>query len=34
MTLFAHATDDNAPFVAALQKFYDGAEDARTVELL
>lgn len=34
MTLFARATDDNAEFVAALEKFYDGQQDTRTVELL
>jgi len=34
MTLFTHATDDNADFVAVLDKFYDGEQDARTVELL
>lgn len=34
MTLFARATDDNAEFVAALDKFYDGEQDTRTVELL
>jgi uncharacterized protein (DUF1810 family) len=34
MTLFARATDDNAEFSAVLDKFYDGEEDAATVELL
>jgi uncharacterized protein (DUF1810 family) len=34
MTLFAHATDDNAGFRAVLDKFYDGEEDPATVELL
>ena len=34
MTLFAHASDDNADFVAVLDKFYGGEQDARTVELL
>jgi uncharacterized protein (DUF1810 family) len=34
MTLFAHATDDNAEFRAVLDKFYNGAEDSATVELL
>ena len=37
MTLFAHATDDpdiEAEFRAVLDKFYDGQEDAATVELL
>lgn len=26
MTLFAHATDDNADFLAVLQKYYDGRQ--------
>lgn len=34
MTLFAHATDDNADFRAVLDKFYDGDEDPMTVERL
>jgi uncharacterized protein (DUF1810 family) len=34
MTLFAHATDDNADFRAVLAKFYDGQEDPATVERL
>ena len=34
MTLFARATDDNADFRAVLDKFYDGVEDALTVERL
>jgi uncharacterized protein (DUF1810 family) len=34
MTLFAHATDDNADFRAVLDKFYAGEEDPATVELL
>lgn len=34
MTLFAAATDDNADFVAVLDKFYGGERDARTLELL
>jgi len=34
MTLFAHATDDNAGFREVLDKFYDGEEDPVTVELL
>lgn len=34
MTLFAHATDDNAEFRAVLDKFYDGEDDPATVELL
>ena len=31
MTLFARATDDNADFVAVLDKFYDGEEDPATL---
>jgi uncharacterized protein (DUF1810 family) len=34
MTLFAHATDDNAEFRAVLDKFYDGEDDPTTVERL
>jgi uncharacterized protein (DUF1810 family) len=34
MTLFAHATDDNAEFRAVLDKFFDGEDDPATVELL
>jgi uncharacterized protein (DUF1810 family) len=37
MTLFARATDDpdvQAGFRAVLDKFYDGAEDSATVDLL
>ena len=34
MTLFAHATDDNADFLAVLGKFYGGEQDARTLQLL
>lgn len=34
MTLFARATDDNADFMAVLDKFYDGQPDSRTLELL
>ena len=34
MTLFAHATDDNAEFRTVLDKFYNGEDDAATVELL
>jgi uncharacterized protein (DUF1810 family) len=34
MTLFARATADNADFRAVLDRFYDGAEDALTVEQL
>jgi uncharacterized protein (DUF1810 family) len=31
MTLFARATDDNADFIAVLDKFYSGEEDPVTV---
>lgn len=34
MTLFARATDDNDDFVALLDKYYDGQEDALTVARL
>lgn len=34
MTLFAHATDDNAEFRAVLDKFYNGEDDPATVELI
>ncbi len=34
MTLFARATEDNADFRAVLDRFYDGVEDALTVEQL
>jgi uncharacterized protein (DUF1810 family) len=34
MTLFAHATDDNADFRAVLDKFYNGVQDPVTVEQL
>ncbi|HKP41839.1 DUF1810 domain-containing protein [Mycobacterium sp.] len=34
MTLFAHATDDNAEFRAVLDEFYDGEDDPATVELI
>ncbi len=34
MTLFAHATGDNADFTAVLDKFYGGEQDPRTLELL
>ncbi|BBX08113.1 DUF1810 domain-containing protein [Mycolicibacterium aichiense] len=34
MTLFEQATDDNADFVAVLDKFYGGERDTRTLELL
>ncbi|OBJ02620.1 calpastatin [Mycobacterium sp. 1482292.6] len=34
MTLFAHATEDNADFVAVLDKYYDGRQDRLTLERL
>jgi uncharacterized protein (DUF1810 family) len=34
MTLFARAADDDADFRAVLDRFYDGVEDALTVEQL
>jgi uncharacterized protein (DUF1810 family) len=34
MTLFARATDDNADFLAVLDKFYNGEQDPVTIELL
>jgi uncharacterized protein (DUF1810 family) len=34
MTLFARATDDNAEFVAVLEKFYGGEEDPATLARL
>jgi uncharacterized protein (DUF1810 family) len=34
MTLFTHATDDNADFRGVLDKFYGGEEDPATVERL
>lgn len=34
MTLFARAADDDADFVAVLEKFYDGEQDPATVERL
>lgn len=34
MTLFAQATDDNADFLAVLEKFYGGQQDPRTLELI
>jgi uncharacterized protein (DUF1810 family) len=34
MTLFARATDDNADFLAVLEKFYGGQQDPRTLELI
>ncbi|AFC54040.1 hypothetical protein MPRI_43920 [Mycobacterium paraintracellulare] len=34
MTLFAHATEDDEDFVAVLDKYYDGRQDALTCERL
>jgi uncharacterized protein (DUF1810 family) len=34
MTLFAHATHDNADFVELLDRYYDGGEDPLTVRRL
>jgi uncharacterized protein (DUF1810 family) len=34
MTLFAHATPDNAEFMGLLEKFYGGEQDPATVALL
>jgi uncharacterized protein (DUF1810 family) len=34
MTLFARATEDNADFIAVLDKFYNGEEDPVTMERL
>jgi uncharacterized protein (DUF1810 family) len=34
MTLFVHAADDNDEFLALLAKYYDGEQDATTVQLL
>jgi uncharacterized protein (DUF1810 family) len=34
MTLFARASEDNADFLAVLDKFYDGVHDELTVEQL
>ncbi|MFZ3217968.1 MAG: DUF1810 domain-containing protein [Candidatus Acidiferrales bacterium] len=34
MTLFAKAAEENAVFVAVLEKYFGGKRDARTVELL
>ena len=34
MTLFARATDENGEFRSVLDKFYNGEDDAATVELL
>jgi uncharacterized protein (DUF1810 family) len=34
LTLFARATDDNADFLAVLDKFYGGEQDDKTLALL
>ncbi len=34
MTLFSRATEDNAPFLAALDKFFGGVADSVTLNLL
>ncbi len=34
MTLFAHVADDPAPFRAALDRFFGGADDPATIALL
>ena len=34
MTLFAHATTDNALFVSALNKYFDGQYDSLTLEII
>jgi uncharacterized protein (DUF1810 family) len=34
MTLFAHATEDNGVFLAVLDKYYGGAQDRATLEIL
>lgn len=34
MTLFAHATEDDEDFVAVLDKYYEGRQDALTCERL
>jgi uncharacterized protein (DUF1810 family) len=34
MTLFARATDDNQDFVRLLERYYDGEEDALTLQRL
>ena len=34
MTLFSRATRDNKPYVEAIAKYFDGREDAATVEKL
>lgn len=34
MTLFAHATEDDADFVAVLEKYYEGRQDELTLKRL
>jgi uncharacterized protein (DUF1810 family) len=34
MTLFAEVADDDADFVAVLQKYYGGERDSKTLERL
>ena len=34
MTLFARAADDDAPFTAVLDRYFDGHPDRRTLDLL
>jgi uncharacterized protein (DUF1810 family) len=34
MTLFARATEENGVFVEVIRKYFGGAEDERTVELM
>lgn len=34
MTLFSEATTDNAIFVEVLNKYFDGEQDSRTIDLL
>lgn len=34
MTLFARVADDAEPFLTALEKYYDGESDPKTLELL
>jgi uncharacterized protein (DUF1810 family) len=34
MTLFARAAEDGSPFETALEKYFDGEPDAKTIELL
>ena len=34
MTLFAHATEDNAVFLAVLDKFFGGKQDGYTLQIL